>query len=458
MEMKFKNDRNFEECIVQALVTDHKWAEQMIEVLNVDYFNIEYLKEITSIIFSYYLKYKRFPTYKMLGSVILNEVSDGVLKDQMKTYLLRVMKDGGDDLAYVKETVLDFCKTRSLALALESSLALIASKKYDEVALEIKKALQAGAERNIGHEYKEGIAKRLAPDAYNNVLATPWEEINKLIRCGGLAGGYVGCIAALTGIGKSHGLVDLGCAGMRAGKTGVHYTLEDSDITVGRRYDANLSGVEFDHLSDNVDTVKKKMDEVRGTLVIKSYPAGTASVMTLKNHYTHLLSRNIKPDFIIIDYAELLKAPDTDAKRFGIEAVFREIIAWADEIKIPIWTAAQINRAGMDADVLTSKHLHECFAIAQIVHLFLTINRKKDGPTPEMGNMFVCKSKISRDGIKFPMMINTGLSRIEILPADAEDGGDDPDGEGDGKMAKLREKFKEFNRKFGNKTSNLESN
>ena len=454
MELKFKNDKNFEECIVQALINDHAWAEQMIEVLNVDYFNIEYLKEISNIIFSYYSRYKRFPTYKMLGSVILNEVQDGVLKDQMKTYMIRISKDSGDDLSYVKETVLDFCRKRSLALALENSLALIEEKRYDQISLEIKKALQAGSERSVGHEYKNDVAKRLAADAYVNVLATPWDEINKLVKCGGVAGGYVACVAALTGIGKSHCLVDVGAAGLLAGKTGVHYTLEDSDITVGRRYDANLSGITFDNLTDNIDTVKKKMDDVSGTLVIKSYPAGTASVMTLRNHYQHLLSRNIKPDFIIIDYAELLKAPDRDAKRFSIEDVFREIIAWADEIKLPIWTAAQINRAGMDADVLTNKHLHECFAIAQIVHLFITINRKKDGPTPEVGNMFVCKSKISQDSIKFPMMINTGLSRIEILPPDAEDGGEGDSGDAEAAAnARLREKFKAFQRKLS--TTNL---
>jgi replicative DNA helicase len=446
MEMKFKNDRHYEECVVQAIIIDHAFAEQMVEVLNVEYFNIEYLKSITSMIFSYYMKYKRFPNYKMLGSVILNEVPDGVMKDQMKSYMLKIHKDSGDNLAYVKENVLDYCRKRSIAMAMESALSLIEEKKYEQIDLEMRKALQAGQERNVGHEYKSSLDARLAADAYVNILPTPWDELNRLIRCGGIAGGMVGVIAALTGIGKSHCLVDIGAAGLRLGKTGVHYTLEDSDITVGRRYDANLSGVVFDNLTDNVETVRRSMQEVPGTLIIKSYPAGTASVMTLRNHYTHLISRGIKPDFILIDYAELLKAPDTDAKRFGMEAIYREIVAWADEIKIPIWTAAQVNRAGMDVEVITQKHLHECFAIAQISHLFITINRHKDGPAPEIGNMFICKSKVSKDGVKFPMMINTGLSRIEILPpgSDDEGGGENDDASG---MSRLRAQFKNFLKK-----------
>jgi len=450
MDLKFKNDKHFEECIVQALISDHVFGEQMVEVLNVDYFNVEYLKDITKMIFAYYFKYKVFPSYKILGTVILNEVADGVLKDQMKTYMMKVRKDPlNGDIEYVKETVLDFCRKRSLAIAMENSLALIEEKKYEQISLEIKKALQAGSERSVGHEYKNHFESRMKQDVYVNVLPTPWPEINKTLRCGGLAGGKVGVIAASTGIGKSHALVDIGAFGVKSGLTGVHYTMEDSDIDTGRRYDSNISGISVDTLADHIDTVRQKMQDTKGTLVIKSYPAGTASVMTLKNHYSHLILRGIKPDFIIIDYAELLKASESnDTKRFNIESVFRELVAWAQEIKVPIWTAAQINREGLDVEVVTHKHLHECFAIAQIVHFFLSMNRKKDGPSPEIGNIFIVKSKISRDGIKYPMMINTGISRIEILPPDADIGSG---GEGDdeqGELSRLRQKFKDFQKKF----------
>ena len=455
-EIKFRQDKNFEECICQALISDHPFAEQMVEVLNVEYFNIEYLKEITKLIFAYYFKYKIFPSFKILGSVILNETPDGVLKDQMKGYMMKIHKDPlNGDIEYVKETVLDFCRKRSLAIAMENSLALIEERKYEQISLEIKKALQAGSERSVGHEYRNHFDARMQQDVYVNILPTPWEEMNKIIRCGGLAGGKVGVVAAGTGIGKSHYLVDIGAHALRLGKNGVHYALEDGDIDTGRRYDANISGISIDNLGDHIETVRQKMEEVKGTLVIKSYPAGTASVMTLKNHFNHLIMRGVRPDFIIIDYAELLRSSESnDTKRFNIEAVFREIVAWSQEIKVPIWTAAQINREGMDADVVTHKHLHECYAIAQIVHLFVTINRKKDGPSPEIGNAFIAKSKISKDGVVFVMMINTGTSRIELLPNDSDVSGGGGDGDSEeNEMSRLRQKFKDFQRKHSSSPS-----
>jgi hypothetical protein len=50
-EVKFFSDRHFEETLVQALIIDNIYAEQMLEVLDVNYFNIEHLKVLTRIIF-----------------------------------------------------------------------------------------------------------------------------------------------------------------------------------------------------------------------------------------------------------------------------------------------------------------------------------------------------------------------------------------------------------------------
>ncbi len=95
----------------------------------------------------------------------------------------------------------------------------------------------------------------------------------------------------------------------------------------------------------------------------------------------------------------------------------------------------------MDAEVLTLKYIAECFAKAMIVDLFITMNRKKDSPTPEIGNMFIAKNRLGVDGIKLPMLINTSMSKIEILPQEFTNEGDDVETDG---MEKLRQKYKSF--------------
>lgn len=455
MDLKFKQDENFEECIVQALLSDHVFAEQMVEVLNVEYFNLEYLKELTKIIFNYFGKYRTFPSPKLLGTIIKNEIpdSDKALKDQIKNFWMKMMKQPlNGDMEYIKETTLDYCRKRSLALALEASLSLIEEKRYDEISHEIKKALQAGSERTIGHDYMDHFEVRMKKEAYNPI-PTPWAELNKRIK-GGLGSGKLGVVCAPTGVGKSHALVDIGSCALLGGFNVAHYTLEDPDVDVANRYDSRLTGIAVDNLIENKDFVKKKLDEVlagKGRLIIKSYPTRSASLLTIKNHYQTLLMRGMKPDIIIVDYADLLKGgtADSDSRRFNEEAIYEELRGWAMELKIPIWTATQVNRSGLDVEVITLKYIAECFAKAMISHLFITINRQKDGPNPEIGNMFIAKNKIGADGVKLPMMINTAISKIEVLPPDSDfSAAANDDDRQEQEVSRLRRVFKEYQKKL----------
>lgn len=207
MDIKFRNDKHYEETVIQALIADHNFAEQMVEVLNVDYFNIEYLKESAKLLFGYWNKYKIFPTYKLIVTLVKNEVKDETLKEQMITFLLRIKKDNLADIEYVKENSLDFCKKQALTRALEASLSLIENKRYEQITNEIQKALQAGAPKNIGHIYEDNFELRMIKEEYKPI-ATPWPEVNTRIK-GGPGGGKLCILAAPSGVGKSHFLVDV---------------------------------------------------------------------------------------------------------------------------------------------------------------------------------------------------------------------------------------------------------
>jgi len=447
-DIKFANDRHFQDTIVQALIVDNGFAEQMLEILNVNYFSLEYLKAITKTMFTYHSKYKAFPSYKLLVTIIKDEVSDGALKEQIIGYLLRIKKDISiTDIEYVKEASLDFCKKRSLALALETSLTLMEEKKYEQIEKEIKKALTAGSERNIGHDLQEDFEKRMQPESYIPI-PTPWEEINKKIK-GGLGQGKLGCIAALTKVGKSHTLVDIGAHAVMNGFNVVHYTLELSELDIGHRYDSRISGVNIDDLYQHKEFVKKQeTDLMKGKLIIKSYPMKRVTLQAMKNHYNNLALRGIKVDLVIIDYLDLIKSTENyDSKRLNEESVYEEARGWCMEINKPLWTVTQINREGHDVEVLTSKNISECFAKAMIVDLFITINRKKDSPTPEIGNMFIDLSRLGPDGIKFGMMINTSISKLKILEPDYNSFNE----EGVDPMEKLRKQYKEFKNKESQK-------
>ena len=113
-----KYGRPFQEKIFQAMLSDHTWAAQMIEVMTPEYFELKYLSYLCNRHFGFYHKYKNFPTLQLLVSIIRDELSAGddvILREQVIEFLSRVKNQGNEgDLEYVKEKTLDFCKKQVL--------------------------------------------------------------------------------------------------------------------------------------------------------------------------------------------------------------------------------------------------------------------------------------------------------------------------------------------------------
>ena len=441
VDVKFKESKHFEEKLVQTFIVDHPFAEQMVEVLDLNYFNVEYLKSTAKIIFDYYKQYKTFPSFQLLVHIVKNDIQDEILREKIIGFFVRIQKTPlNGDLEYVKEFSLDFCKKRKLAIALETCLNFIEEQKFDEISHVIQRALQAGSERDVGHWFINDFDKRMTT-VNRRTVPTPWHELNLLLRGGGLGVGELGVICAATGVGKSHALIDIGAGAVISGLSVLHVSLELSEIDIGNRYDARFSGIITDNLRENKELVKAAIDDLRGKLVIKAYPVSGASAQTLKNLLYKLKLKDFTPDILIIDYADLMKSSKGyEQRRFEEENVYREVRALSQEINMPIWTATQTNRAGVDEKVLTLKHVAESFAKAQIADLFLTMTREKENSTTTMGCFYLAKSRLGRDGIRMPIIVNTSISKIEVLsPQSFEEEADEENRE-----QSLKAKFKAY--------------
>ena len=53
--------KTFQEKIFQAMLSDHTWSAQMIEVMTPEYFELKYLTYLCNRHFGFYHKYKNFP-------------------------------------------------------------------------------------------------------------------------------------------------------------------------------------------------------------------------------------------------------------------------------------------------------------------------------------------------------------------------------------------------------------
>ena len=253
--------KQFQEKIFQSLITDRQWSMQMSEVMTPEYFDVKYLSYLSDRYFSYFEKYKDFPTLQLLITIIrddLGEGSDAILRDQIVEFLHRVkMNPDVGDLQYVKEKALDFCKKQALKDALEKSVELISTDKFESVVDVMKDAISVGMPHSIGHDFFNDIDSRLSKTQRVACPTGIFHLDKKEILNGGLARGEIGVVTANTGVGKSHWLVHTGCEALRAGKDVVHYTFELTETAVGKRYDSNLCNISS---SDVVDRKKEIVD------------------------------------------------------------------------------------------------------------------------------------------------------------------------------------------------------
>ena len=415
----------FQEKIFQGLAIDKDWAQQMYEVMKPHYFELKYLQYLCEKYFEYFDKYRCFPTMQLLIQMVAEELSatgtDGILRSQIVQFVQRMRTNPHpEDLPYVKDKVLDFCKRQAFKEALTQAVDLVQGEKFESVVDLMRHAVSVGMPHSIGHNFFEDLEARFQ-EIQRITTPTGLKELDqKEVLDGGLGRGELGVVVAPTGVGKSHWLVQVGAAALRHGKTVVHYTFELSETLVGKRYDANLTNINVSDLIDHKDEVKKVYEENEyGNLIIKYYPTRSASVVTLRNHLEKLKFRGFIPSIVIIDYADVMKSTKAyEALRHELMLIYEELRQLAGDMNVPIWTASQSNRAGANQDIVGLENMGEAYGKAQVSDFVLGLSRKPEEKAAGFGRLFVAKNRSGRDGIQLHCAIDTARSKFRVLDPD----------------------------------------
>jgi replicative DNA helicase len=268
-----------------------------------------------------------------------------------------------------------------------------------------------------GHDFFEDAEARFVK-INRNPCPTGLDVLDsKDIFRGGLGRGELGVVVAPTGVGKSHWLTAMGAHALKMGKNVVHYTFELTETAVGLRYDSNLCGIpsnEVPDMKEDVLNTYKTMD--LGRLIIKEYPTGTATVQMIRNHIEKLSLKGFIPSLIVIDYADIMRSSRTfDSLRHELKLVYEELRNLAMELNLPIWTASQANREASGAEVVGLENMSEAYGKAMVADVVVSISRKPSEKADGSGRLFVAKNRAGKDGVLFPIHIDTAQSRIKIL-------------------------------------------
>jgi len=402
----------FQIKVLSSLLKHKEFLQNIHDILEESYFDNPAHKWIVEEVLRYHYKYNATPTLDSL-QVEVKKIDNEVLRISVIEQLKESYKASNEDREYVEQEFTNFCRNQQLKKALLSSVDLLQSGQYDDIRYLIDTALKAGQDKNIGHEYEKDIETRYRVEE-RAAIATPWKHVNELLM-GGLGAGDLGIIFGNPGGGKSWMLVNMGAAAASLGFNVCHYTLELSEDYVGKRYDSIFTGIEVQHVHNHRAAVEEVLKKLPGKLIIKEFTMGKASIATIESHVQKCTDLGYKPDLIIIDYVDLLKSKKKSIDRKEeIDDIYVSTKGMARELKVPVWTVSQVNRAGAKDDVIEGDKAAGSYNKMMIADFALSLSRKRQDKVNGTGRVHIMKNRYGTDGMTYAAKINTSNGNIDI--------------------------------------------
>jgi replicative DNA helicase len=409
--------KSFQENLCQLILLDRVFADQMMEILNISFLELNYLQVFVKRIFDYKTKYKMHPSVDIMTTILRAEISEenALAQKQVRDFFARSMKTSVQDTEYIQDTAVDFCKKQILKDAMMKSIPLLKKSSFEDIQKLINEAMKLGTNNDYGYHYIKDFEKRFELIARDPV-ATGWKIVDKLCK-GGLGNGELGVVIAPTGAGKSMALVHLGAQAIKEGKNVVHYTLELADTIVATRYDSCITGIFLQDVYNKKEEVYEDIKDLEGQLIVKEYPTKSAGVNTIRAHLEKIKQREIEVGMIIVDYGDLLRSDNKkDEKRHQLESIYEELRAIAQENSCPVWTASQTNRSGLNAEVITMESISEAFNKCFVADFIFSLSRTIEHKNENSGRLFVAKNRNGPDGLIYPIFMDTSNVKIDVLP------------------------------------------
>ena len=411
----------FQENLCQLILYDRIFADQIKEVLNINFLELRYLQVFIKKIFNYKEKYETHPSSKIMLTVLRTEIENEneLVQKQVRDFFARMMKTDVQDVDYIKDVALDFCKKQVLKEAILKSVPLLERSSFEDIQALIDNAMKLGMDNDYGYDYIKDFEKRFEIQARNPVT-TGWKLVDSLCK-GGLGRGELGIVIAPTGVGKSMALVHLGAQAIKEEKTVIHYTLELQDTVVACRYDSCITGMDLMEIFSKKDEVYEEIKDLKGQLIIKEYPTKSASTATIRNHLEKLRQRDMSIDMVIVDYADLLcSKSNISEKRHQLESIYEELRGIGQEFECPIWTASQTNRSGLSEEVITMEKISEAFNKCFVADFIFSLARTAEDKNTNGGRIYIAKNRNGPDGMIYPIFMDTSNVSIKVLPSTGE--------------------------------------
>lgn len=403
-----------ETTILSNLLYSEEYSRKVIPFLKKEYFSDRAEGIVSEEIFKFFENFNELATPEILAIEISNrrDINESELIDS--TRLVESLTQTEINTAWLLDETEAFCKQRAVYIAILESIQIIEGKdkKYTQEAIPslLSDALSVCFDTSVGHDYIEDADARF--EYYRRKEEKiPFDiDILNKITGGGLSKKSLNVFLAGTAVGKSLVMCHIAASSLAQGKNVLYISMEMAEERIAERIDVNLLNIGMADMKtveksvfDN--RIQKLKNKTNGTLVIKEYPTSSAHAGHFRAMIEELkVKKNFIPDIIFIDYLNICASQrikyGNGANSYTIvKSIAEELRGLAVEYDVPLVSATQANREGINSSDLDLTNTSECIWVEEKVKLL-------DGTIKRIGDIVPGDRVTANDAFKTTMFVH----------------------------------------------------
>lgn len=199
--------KDFQVRLLLQILTDRKFANNIMDIMDANYFEDEFFRKIAITIKSAYEKHEAVPDMSSLEMRLMDSAKDKIQRDFILRQLRHVKEADMNDTLWIQERALKFCKQQELKKSVREIQQIIDKgdiDDYDKCEEILKKALETGDGKDDGIDVFSDMDSVLCDD-FRKPIPTGIKGLDECMD-GGLSKGELGVILAPFGVGKAQPL------------------------------------------------------------------------------------------------------------------------------------------------------------------------------------------------------------------------------------------------------------
>jgi replicative DNA helicase len=410
--------RDFQYRLIYQLLTDKKFTTNIIDIIDPNYFEDEYLRMVSATIKGAHEKDESVPDFGSLKIRLLERVNDEIKRSYILEILAKIENVEVNDSPFVQDMAMKFCKQQELKKTIGEISKIIDKgdvENYNVCEDLIRKALEIGNNKDDGINVTDNIDDVLSDD-FRDPIPTGISGLDDYMQ-GGLSKGELAVILAPFGVGKTTMITKIANSAHNEGHNVLQIFFEDNKKVIQRKHFSCWTNIELNELANNKEIVKEeviKRTTDSGTLTLKKFPSDGTTIPKIKQYIRRLIARGKKPDLVLLDYIDCVQPTKQFKNEWDGEGnVMRQFESMLDELDIAGWTAVQGNRSSIGSEIVEADQIGGSIKKGQIGHFIVSVAKSLDQKDNGTANMAILKSRFGKDGVRFDDIIFDN-SRIQI--------------------------------------------